>query len=72
MLEDIGHRLNTPLAGVPMVGDSIRDLQAAAAVGGQPLLVLTGNGKKTQRADMLPPGTRVFADLAAVVNELAD
>ncbi len=72
MLEDIAHRLNTPMAGVPVVGDSIRDLQAAAAVGAQPLLVLTGNGKKTQRAGELPPGARVFADLAAVVDALVE
>ena len=71
MLEDIARRLNTPLTDVPMVGDSIRDLQAAAAVGAQPLLVLTGNGKKTQRAGELPPGTRVFADLAAAVDAIA-
>jgi D-glycero-D-manno-heptose 1,7-bisphosphate phosphatase len=71
MLEDIARRLNTPMAGVPVVGDSIRDLQAAAAVGAQPLLVLTGNGKKTQRTGNLPTGSRVFADLAAAVDALA-
>ncbi len=71
MFEDIAHRLNTSLAGVPMVGDSIRDVQAAAAVGASPMLVLTGNGKKTRRAGNLPPDTRVFADLAAVVDALA-
>lgn len=72
MLEDIARRLNTLMAGVPVVGDSIRDLQAAAAVGAQPLLVLTGNGKKTQRAGELPPGTRVCADLAAAVDTLVE
>ena len=46
------------LKGVPCVGDSLRDLQAAAAVGAQPILVLTGKGKKTQREGGLPPGTR--------------
>jgi D-glycero-D-manno-heptose 1,7-bisphosphate phosphatase len=71
MYEDIARRLNTKLAGVPMVGDSIRDLQAAHAVGGDPMLVLTGHGKKTQRAGELPVGTRVFADLAAAVDNLA-
>ncbi len=72
MFEDIAHRLNTSLAGVPMVGDSIRDLQAAAATQASPLLVLTGNGKKTQRSGALPPATRVFADLAAAVDALVD
>jgi D-glycero-D-manno-heptose 1,7-bisphosphate phosphatase len=72
MLEDIAHRLNTPMAGVPVVGDSLRDLQAAATVDAQPLLVLSGNGRKTQRAGELPPGTRVFADLAAAVDMMVE
>jgi len=70
MYEDMARRLNTSLAGIPMVGDSIRDIQAAAAVHASPLLVLTGNGKKTQRAGNLPPDTRVFADLAAAVDAI--
>ena len=71
MFEDIAHRLNTTLTGVPIVGDSLRDVQAATAVGGAPMLVLTGNGKKTRRAGQLPPHTRVFADLSAAVDALA-
>lgn len=70
MFEDIAHRLNTSLTGVPMVGDSIRDLQAAAAAQAMPLLVLTGNGKKTLRSGALPPATRVYDDLAAAVDTL--
>ena len=70
MLEDIGHRLNTSLSGVPVIGDSLRDLQAAAATQALPMLVLTGKGRKTQRAGGLPPDTRVFADLAAAVDAL--
>jgi len=72
MLQDIAHRLNTPMAEVTVVGDSLRDLQAAAAVGAQPVLVLTGNGKKTQRAGDLPPGTRIYADLAAAVDAMVE
>jgi D-glycero-D-manno-heptose 1,7-bisphosphate phosphatase len=70
MLEEIAERYNVSLAGVPAVGDSLRDLQSAATMGAQPYLVLTGKGLKTQAADGLPEGTRVFADLAAVVAEL--
>ncbi len=65
MLIEIGKRLNVPLAEVPVVGDSAKDLQAAAAVGALPVLVLTGKGEQTRAAGGLPPGTRVFADLAA-------
>ena len=70
MLEDIAHRLNTDLAGVPMIGDSLRDLQAAAIAKAAPMLVLTGKGKKTQRAGGLPPGTPIFPDLANAVDAL--
>jgi D-glycero-D-manno-heptose 1,7-bisphosphate phosphatase len=72
MFDDIAHRLNTSLAGVPVIGDSGRDIEAAAAVHASPILVLTGKGKKTRRAGNLPPDTRVFADLAAAVDALAN
>ena len=65
MLLEIGRRLNVPLEGVPMVGDALRDLQAAAAAGARPVLVLTGKGRKTQAAGGLPPGTEIYPDLAA-------
>jgi D-glycero-D-manno-heptose 1,7-bisphosphate phosphatase len=71
MLLEIGRRLNVPLAGVPMVGDSLRDLQAAAAAGARPVLVLTGKGRQTRKAGGLPPGTEVHADLAAFAAQLA-
>jgi len=70
MLEEIASRYNVNLAGVPAVGDSLRDLQAGAALGAQPYLVLTGKGTKTQAAGGLPEGTQVFADLSAVVATL--
>jgi D-glycero-D-manno-heptose 1,7-bisphosphate phosphatase len=71
MLLEIGRRLNVPLAGVPMVGDALRDLQAAAAAGARPVLVLTGKGRKTQAAGGLPPGTETYPDLAAFAARLA-
>jgi len=71
MLLEIGKRMNTPLAGVPMVGDALRDLQAAAAVGARPVLVLTGKGRRTREAGNLPPGTEIYPDLAAFAAQLA-
>jgi D-glycero-D-manno-heptose 1,7-bisphosphate phosphatase len=70
MFLDIARRFNADLTGVPAVGDSLRDLQASAAVGCLPILVLTGKGAKTQAAGGLPPGTRVYEDLAAAVRAL--
>ena len=54
-----------------MIGDSPRDVGAAAAAGARPYLVLTGKGKKTRDAGGLPPGTEVAADLAAIGARLA-
>lgn len=70
MLERIASRFNTDLTGVPAVGDSLRDLQAAASVGAVPCLVRTGKGHKTESEGNLPDGTRIYADLAEVVDNL--
>jgi D-glycero-D-manno-heptose 1,7-bisphosphate phosphatase len=64
LYEEIASRLNVNLRNVPAVGDSLRDLQAATAVGAAPLLVLTGKGAKTRAEGELPEGTLVFGDLA--------
>jgi len=70
MLREVATRYNVALTGVPVIGDSLRDLQSARAVGAQPMLVLTGKGKKTKLDPDLPEGTLVFADLAAAVKKL--
>lgn len=70
LLRQIGERFNVDLAGVPCVGDSLRDLQAGVAMGCTPYLVLTGKGMKTRDDPNLPPGTLIFDDLAAVVADL--
>lgn len=49
MLLDLASRLKINLAAVPMVGDSVRDLQAAHAVGGLPVLVRSGKGEGALR-----------------------
>ncbi len=70
MLLDMAARFNVQLSAIPAVGDSLRDLQAAAAVGAAPILVKTGKGAATLKAGNLPEGTVVFADLAEVVTHL--
>ena len=70
MFLQIAERFNAEMKGVPVVGDSLRDLQAGVAVGCQPYLVLTGKGSKTQTDPDLPEGTQIFPDLAAVVAQL--
>jgi D-glycero-D-manno-heptose 1,7-bisphosphate phosphatase len=70
MLEEIGHRFNVDMTGVPCLGDSPRDLAAAEAVGAQPMLVLTGKGEKTLRDGGFPKNTVIFPDLAFAVAAL--
>ncbi|WP_079433328.1 D-glycero-beta-D-manno-heptose 1,7-bisphosphate 7-phosphatase [Zoogloea sp. LCSB751] len=70
MFIQIAERFNVDLAGMPVVGDSLRDLQAGVAVGCKPYLVLTGKGAKTQADPALPEGTEIHPDLAAIVAQL--
>ena len=71
MLLEVARRFNVSLEETYMVGDALRDLEAAAAAGARPVLVLTGKGAKTRDEGKLPPGTRVFPDLAAFAEHLA-
>ncbi len=70
MFERIGNCFNVDLGNAYAVGDSLRDLQAAAAAGAKPLLVLSGKGQTTHSEGGLPEGTLVFDDLAAVVEHI--
>ena len=70
LLEEIAHRFSIDLQGVPTIGDSLRDLQAAAAVHADPILVLTGKGEQTRAAGELPPDTQIYADLATAARAI--
>lgn len=63
MVLEVADRFNVKPEGLPMIGDSLRDLQAIAAAGGQPILVKTGKGLKTLAAGDLPENTLVFDNL---------
>jgi len=71
MYLQIAEHFDTALDDVPVVGDSLRDLEAAVAAGAQPVLVRTGNGLQTEsllqgKLEAVP----VFDDLAAFVSDL--
>ena len=58
-----------------MVGDSLRDLQAGAAVGCKTHFVQTGKGARLDAAELAAvrsavPQAKLHADLAAFVQEL--
>jgi len=67
---EIAARYGKDLRGVPVVGDSLRDLLVADSVDAWPLLVKTGKGKKTLAAGGLPKNTTVFTDLTEAVDQL--
>ena len=72
MFKEISERFGLELNGVPVIGDSLRDLQAAAAVNAIPVLVLTGKGEKTRTEGGLPVNTRIFPNLAAATDALTE
>lgn len=71
LLMTLGRRLRIDLRGLPLVGDSISDIQVAHGLGMTPWLVLTGKGQRTvesSAADLR--GVRVLPDLRAVADQL--
>jgi len=69
MLEAIAAHYQAELPGVWFVGDSKGDLEAALAVGAQPVLVKTGKGERTLSKGVAA-STLIFDDLAAVARAL--
>ena len=47
MYLEFANQHNIDLDGIPAVGDSLRDIQAAQSVGAEAILVKTGNGLTT-------------------------
>ena len=75
MMRDIGFRYGVDLAHVPMVVDTLRDLQAAEAAGCEPHLVRSGRAAGLAPADVQQmvdkvPRTCVHADLGAFAEHL--
>ena len=72
MYREIARRFDTSLKGVPVIGDSLRDLQAAQAVEASPMLVRTGKGERTITKGEGLDGIPVYDDLAAAVSALLE
>ncbi len=76
MFRDVAARLKIEMSGVPAVGDSMRDLQAAQEVGALPVLVKTGKGRKTLKmlkkddSPLSPEEVKDFKDLASFTDAL--
>ena len=72
LLNIIGKKMQIDLDDVPVVGDSLRDLQSAMAAGCKPILVRTGKGEQTLASGGLPDNTLIFTDLSAVADALCE
>ncbi|GJL82439.1 MAG: D,D-heptose 1,7-bisphosphate phosphatase [marine bacterium B5-7] len=78
MFAELAARSGQSLRGIPAVGDSLRDLKAAASVGALPVLVKTGKGRDTMKElakDTAFSGSvhvPVYKDLGAFVDEFLE
>lgn len=72
LLLEIAKKFHHDLKNIPAVGDSLRDIEAAQAVGAQPVLVRTGKGEAVVKSGKLPAGVTVYGDLAAFVDALLE
>ena len=70
MLYSIASRLDIALADVVVIGDSLRDVQAAMAVAARPMLVRTGKGQTTLDDNLGLEHIPAHDDLAACVEAL--
>jgi D-glycero-D-manno-heptose 1,7-bisphosphate phosphatase len=75
LYQQIGERFGVALDTVPVVGDSVRDLEAALAAGCPAHLVRTGKGAAMTEAQIAQlmetvPGTQVHADLTAFAESI--
>ncbi len=70
LYHQISEQLGVPLENAIIIGDSLRDLQAAEAVQATPVLVRTGKGKVTEKQGGLPAGTKIFDNLSAAVDAI--
>jgi len=71
LFKEVAQRYNTGLKGIPAIGDSLRDLDAALAVGAVPILVKTGKGPRTIAAIAKLPGDSKLSSVP-VYDNLSD
>ena len=75
LMRDVAERYGVDLEDVPMVADTLRDLQAARAAGCPPHLVRTGRAAQLTEGELAQwlaavPGAVVHEDLAAFASHL--
>jgi len=72
MLHSLMDRLKVELNGVPLVGDSLRDVQTAMVVGATPVLVRTGHGAQTLEENKHLDTVEIYTDLAEFTEQILE
>jgi D-glycero-D-manno-heptose 1,7-bisphosphate phosphatase len=73
LYEMIGHRTQQSLQGIPVVGDSLRDIEAAIHVKASPIMVRTGKGESViEQLKATYPQVPIFKDLLTVATYLIE
>ena len=72
MIERLLARFGVAPERALVVGDSVRDLEAAAAAGVPAVLVRTGKGERSLASGRVPVGVPVYDDLAALADALLE
>ena len=72
LLQQIAKHYGVSLKAIPVIGDSLRDLQAAHAVGALAILVRSGKGEKTLAQGKISKNVPVYNNLADVAAKLIE
>lgn len=68
LYEAIARRFDrSDLRGVPIIGDSLRDMEASFRVGGRSILVKTGNGRRVIQSGLIPENVEMYENLYEAV-----
>lgn len=72
LLHQVTRRFQIDLRGKWFIGDTLKDVQAAQAVGAKPVLVRTGQGETTAKDPNLPDDVMICGNLSEAVDRLLD
>lgn len=70
LFRQIAESFHVDLRDVPVIGDSLRDIEAAESVGARAMLVCSGNGEITLKNLADPHSVEVFTNLADAADQL--
>ncbi|MGE0277988.1 MAG: D-glycero-beta-D-manno-heptose 1,7-bisphosphate 7-phosphatase [Nitrospiraceae bacterium] len=72
LLLEVAKRLDVDLEGVPFIGDTSEDIEAARAAGARPILLRTGRGMETEESCAGCADVEVYDDLADAASALIE